>query len=419
MPFAAGTSAACSAREFHTSGSESAPPGANSALPSVRVGSHDLVDELRALRGLRRCSGRRGHRRAARRAAPPTPEARSRSRGRAVARSRFVEVVADALAGDAPDHLADEPSVSGRVVAVLRARLVVRHLLRRARRRPGSHDSAWSSDISPSTHASPAWCDNRILDRDVGLAAGRELGPVLRDRRVDVERAFLRELVGAHRGRALRRGEDERERVLVPRSSGVEVGGAAPQVDDLLAAVVRAERRADLEVLGEVRLERVPHTLRSRSRPVVPLLSVMRAGLPNGRFPVDDARVRKSLAGSARRLRVPLTFPGDSHLGRVPHFRSPEDEMQHLSMNEDRRGGHGCRRAGDRRRRFPRLRRRRRPLRAPTPTTCLPAGHADAWPAVDERPSRTVTPACAVWHDSTGWHVRVTHVDDARPCVLG
>ncbi len=45
---------------------------------------------------------------------------------------------------------------------------------------------------------------------------------------------------------------------------------------------------------------------------------------------------------------------------------------------------------------------------APTPTTCLPAGHADAWPAwTNGRPAQD--PGVRVWHDSTGWHVRVTH----------
>lgn len=38
--------------------------------------------------------------------------------------------------------------------------------------------------------------------------------------------------------------------------------------------------------------------------------------------------------------------------------------------------------------------------------TCLPA--ADAWPAPTQgQPPRS--PGVAVWHDGTGWHVRVTH----------
>jgi hypothetical protein len=45
---------------------------------------------------------------------------------------------------------------------------------------------------------------------------------------------------------------------------------------------------------------------------------------------------------------------------------------------------------------------------APTPSTCLPAGHADAWPAwTNGRPARD--PGVRLWHDTDGWHLRVTH----------
>ena len=48
------------------------------------------------------------------------------------------------------------------------------------------------------------------------------------------------------------------------------------------------------------------------------------------------------------------------------------------------------------------------PRPATPPALCLPAGHDDAWPAVvDGRPVRD--PGVRVWHDTTGWHVRVTH----------
>ncbi len=41
-------------------------------------------------------------------------------------------------------------------------------------------------------------------------------------------------------------------------------------------------------------------------------------------------------------------------------------------------------------------------------TTCLPEGHDDAWPTWTEgSPGRS--PGVSVWHDETGWHVRVTH----------
>ena len=41
-------------------------------------------------------------------------------------------------------------------------------------------------------------------------------------------------------------------------------------------------------------------------------------------------------------------------------------------------------------------------------STCLPANHDDAWPLYAQgRPDRD--PGVRVWHDRTGWHVRVTH----------
>ena len=44
-----------------------------------------------------------------------------------------------------------------------------------------------------------------------------------------------------------------------------------------------------------------------------------------------------------------------------------------------------------------------------TPASCLPAGHDDTWPgAVDGAPALR-SRASRVWHDATGWHVRVTH----------
>ncbi|MDQ1462360.1 MAG: hypothetical protein QOI08_3844 [Actinomycetota bacterium] len=42
------------------------------------------------------------------------------------------------------------------------------------------------------------------------------------------------------------------------------------------------------------------------------------------------------------------------------------------------------------------------------PATCLPADHDGSWPgAAAGRPARD--PGVRVWHDATGWHVRVTH----------
>ena len=85
----------------------------------------------------------------------------------------------------------------------------------------------------------------------------------------DVEATLLRQLVRADGRRALRRGEDDDHRVLDPRCPGGFVGDAAPEVHDLLAAVVRRERRADVESVGEVLLEPVAHAFEARRRPTV------------------------------------------------------------------------------------------------------------------------------------------------------
>ena len=53
-------------------------------------------------------------------------------------------------------------------------------------------------------------------------------------------------------------------RVLGPRPAGVDVGDAAPEVDDLLALHVQRERRADLPVLLEVVRERLLDSLEPR-----------------------------------------------------------------------------------------------------------------------------------------------------------
>ena len=41
-------------------------------------------------------------------------------------------------------------------------------------------------------------------------------------------------------------------------------------------------------------------------------------------------------------------------------------------------------------------------------STCLPGNHDDTWPLYTQgRPARD--PGVRVWHDGSGWHVRVTH----------
>jgi hypothetical protein len=44
----------------------------------------------------------------------------------------------------------------------------------------------------------------------------------------------------------------------------------------------------------------------------------------------------------------------------------------------------------------------------PAPSTCLPENHDDTWPAGAEGRAPLDAPV-RVWHDTNGWHVRVTH----------
>jgi hypothetical protein len=73
--------------------------------------------------------------------------------------------------------------------------------------------------------------------------------------------------VGADRGDPLRGRIDESEDVLLPRTPGPGVGYATPQVDHLATIHVEAECGADIAVLCEVGLERVPHSLITRIYP--------------------------------------------------------------------------------------------------------------------------------------------------------
>ena len=118
IPFAAGISAAWSARVFHTSGPESEPPGAKSALPSVVSGPMNCVHERGDLGvfGDERVGETTDQRRDAPflRLGEPDPEVEA-ERGRDL----VVEIRADALARDAANDFTDEPSVRGRVVPVL------------------------------------------------------------------------------------------------------------------------------------------------------------------------------------------------------------------------------------------------------------------------------------------------------------
>jgi hypothetical protein len=84
---------------------------------------------------------------------------------------------------------------------------------------------------------------HHVAHRDAFLAGLGELGPVLRDRVVVVEETLVGERVEGGRRHPLRRREARGHGVLAPGRPPL-VPRAAPHIDDLLATVVHAERRA-------------------------------------------------------------------------------------------------------------------------------------------------------------------------------
>jgi hypothetical protein len=89
----------------------------------------------------------------------------------------------------------------------------------------------------------PGAVAQQVADGDALLAGLCELGPVLGDRVVVVEQAAVRQHVQRRRRDALGGRERHGERVLFPRVTG-RVARAAPDVHDLLAAVIDAHRAA-------------------------------------------------------------------------------------------------------------------------------------------------------------------------------
>src|SRR5258708_4700825 len=104
--------------------------------------------------------------------------------------------------------------------------------------------------------------------RDAFLALGGKLGPVVGDRRVEVELAFLSQDVRGHGHHAFGGGPDHLQRVGGVRLRPTRRGYAAPEVHHALSVEVYGAGRADLAVLLEVGGERLPHRLETgRHRP--------------------------------------------------------------------------------------------------------------------------------------------------------
>ncbi len=137
--------------------------------------------------------------------------------------------------------------------------------------------------------------------RHLALARGRELGPVLGHRGVDVELAPLGQQVGAQGGGALGRAEHQLERVVGVGRHGRGVGDAAPQVDDLAPVDVDGADRRPRRRAGRSS----PRTRRARPRSPGPPSPRSRPGRrPAGRcsFVVSPSQ---RPAGRCRRRAAP------------------------------------------------------------------------------------------------------------------
>ena len=206
--------------------------------------------------------------------------------------------------------LADELAVGRRVVAVLRARLPLRRLRARARRSPAPTRALLrASSRRRPTRGRPG-ATAGTTPGSSSLPACRELGPVLRDRRVDVERALLRELVRADRGR---RPSWSRTRATIVSSSH---GAAGRRRRRRRPRGRRPSRRGGTRVnaaptsrpVGEVLLERVAHAFESGcGEPLAtPSWTHRRAGRrlrAHGRSPTSNT----ASSTSTRRARTPTT----------------------------------------------------------------------------------------------------------------
>ena len=86
-----------------------------------------------------------------------------------------------------------------------------------------------------------------------------ELRPVANDRCIEVECTRVGKVQSANREDTLGAREHQRERVLLPSTPTLPVGGSAPKVDDLAPLDVRGRRCSELAVVLVVPTEAVVH----------------------------------------------------------------------------------------------------------------------------------------------------------------
>ncbi len=242
---------------------------------------------------------------------------------------RLAEVSAERLARHAPHHLADEPPERDRVIAVRAAGLPPRRF-RRERRHHGVPIVERFSRQELFHRGESRAVAQEKTNGDRSLSRLGELGPVARDRRVEIDAALLDQLVQTERGHALRGREDVDDRVALPGAASHEVRMPRPEIDDRTSVDRERDGRADLVALAEVLREdlahpreagidrtvdrrRVAHDAHPRPRPRPPLVSRVQA--PSGTLRMSQPTAVHGQTGTVLR-RTPRSIK--SAIRRAP-----------------------------------------------------------------------------------------------------
>ncbi len=164
------------------------------------------------------------------------------------------EELTDAVPGDPPNDLAQDPAEGAWVIAVVFAGFPNGSLRRDGLndRIPGQHFPR--RQIRFDDGQTRLMCEDPP-DRNLCLARLPEFGPVAGDGFIEVESSLLDELVNAGRRQPLGRREDQCQRVLLPRQALVGVSMPAPEVDDGSAIQIHAESGAVVAPAVEIALE--------------------------------------------------------------------------------------------------------------------------------------------------------------------